>query len=170
MLGSFFSLAWKSARRQWSSVWFWLWATGSRPGAGRLRRWGALPALPGILPFYNYYCSQRACTLEKGAGEAGGKLLSQLSFSVYAGQVVFRSGTTAELRQGSLATQSCFCDVTFFARVMLCVMFSVSSWELFCDRVSPLERQGTQVAAPASPFFVFPTHHGGVRVSSLCCG
>ena len=50
----------------------------------------------------------------------------------------------------------------FFARVMLCVMFSVSSWELFCDRVSPLERQGTQVAAPASPFFVFPTHHGGV--------
>ena len=41
----------------------------------------------------------------------------------------------------------------FFARVMLCVMFSVSSWELFCDRVSPLERQGTQVAAPASPLF-----------------
>ena len=39
----------------------------------------------------------------------------------------------------------------FFARVMLCVMFSVSSWELFCDRVSPLERQGTQVAAPAFP-------------------
>ena len=34
-------------------------------------------------------------------------------------------------------------------------MFSVSSWELFCDRVSPLERQGTQVAAPAPPFFVF---------------
>ena len=45
---------------------------------------------------------------------ANKQLLSQLSFSVYAGQVVFRRGTTAELRQGSLATQSRFCDVTFF--------------------------------------------------------
>ena len=38
---------------------------------------------------------------------------------------------TAELRQGSLATQRSYSDVTIFARVMFCHVFSVSSWELF---------------------------------------
>ena len=42
--------------------------------------------------------------------------------------------------------------MSFFSPASCCVScVSVSSWELFCDRVSPLERQGTQVAAPAFP-------------------
>ena len=122
MLGSFYP-AWKSARRQLPSVWFSFWATGSRPGAcGRLRRWGVLPALPGILPFYNYYCSQRACTLEKGAGAAEGKLLSQLSFSVCAGQVVFRAALQQNYDRGAWRHRGVYLMSLFFARVMLCVM------------------------------------------------
>ena len=55
----------------------------------------------------------------------------------------------------------------FFARVMLCVMFSVSSWELFCDLVSPLERRGTQVAASAFPPFCLSVSETEGSVRSL---
>ena len=38
----------------------------------------SLPASPGILPFYNYYFRQRACTLEKGARRSRRETLPSL--------------------------------------------------------------------------------------------
>ena len=101
MLGSFFS---DLEERTATMVFGLVLALGDGlPSEGRpAPPLGRSSGFAGDSSILNYYCSQRACTLEKGAGEAGGKLLSQLSFSVYAGQVVFRSGTTAELRQGEL--------------------------------------------------------------------
>ena len=51
-----------------SSVWFSVWATGSRPGPADFAEWALFRLRRRILPIHNFYCSQRACTLEKGAG------------------------------------------------------------------------------------------------------
>ena len=64
--------------------------TGSRPGAGRLRRvWRSSGFAGGSSNLITTAVSVRA-RWKKGPWAAVGKRLSQLSFSVYAGQVVFR--------------------------------------------------------------------------------
>ena len=68
---------------------------------------------------------------KKGQGAAEGKLLSQLSFSVYAGQVVFRSALQQSYDRGAWRHRGVSLMSLFFARVMFCHVFSVSSWELF---------------------------------------
>ena len=51
---------------------------------------GALPASPGVLPILITTAVSVRARWKKGLWAAVGKRLSQLSFSVYAGQVVFR--------------------------------------------------------------------------------
>ena len=70
---------------------------GSRPGAGRLRRLVRSPGSAGVLPFYIVHCSHQRVQARWKEGDrrpqeaAEAKLLSQLSFPVYAGQVVLRA-------------------------------------------------------------------------------
>ena len=85
---------------------------------------------------------------KKGQGAAKGKLLSQLSFPVYAGQVVFRAAHQ-QTTTWSLAIGRRFAH--FFVRpVMFCHVlfgtFSRFAW-------SPLERQDTADGGPLSPLF-----------------
>ena len=82
-------------------------------------------------------------------------LLSQLSFSIYAGQMVFRAALQQNYDRGAWRHRGVSL-MSLFSPESCCVScVYVSPWELFCDRVSPLERQGTPVAAPPPPFFVF---------------
>ena len=58
--------------------------------------------------------------------------------------------------------------MSLFSPESCCVScVSVSSWGLFCDRLSPLERQGTQVAAPAFPLFCLSVSETEGSVRSL---
>ena len=68
---------------------------------------------------------------KKGQGAAEGKLLSQLSFPVYAGQVVFRAALQQNYDRGAWRHRGVSLMSLFFARVMFCHVFSSSSWELF---------------------------------------
>ena len=58
--------------------------------------------------------------------------------------------------------------MSLFSPESCCVScVSVSSRELFCDRASPLERRGTQVAAPALPLFCLSVSETEGSVRSL---
>ena len=141
----------KSARRHWSSVWFSFWATGSRPGAGRLRRVWRSSGFAGDSSILNTTAGSVRARWKKGHWAAVGKLLSQLSFSVYAGQVVFR-GALRQDGDRELGDRETFLT-SLFSPVLFCFLFLLGSFCLRTRAECAAERSRQQL--PAFPFFVF---------------
>ena len=141
----------KSARRLGSSVRFWFWATGSRPGAGRLRRVWRSSGFAGDSSILNTTAGSVRARWKKGHWAAVGKLLSQLSFSVYAGQVVFR-GALRQDGDRELGDRETFLT-SLFSPVLFCFLFLLGSFCLRTRAECAAERSRQQL--PAFPFFVF---------------
>ena len=147
--GSFYP-ANKSARRLGSSVRCWFWATGSRPGAGRLRRvWRSSGFAGGSSNLITTAVSVRA-RWKKGPWATVGKRLSQLSFSVYAGQVVFR-GAHKQDDDRELGDRETFFVMSLFSTELSCVFCFLV---LFVACMRPLlVRRGAAGVGSRSPLF-----------------
>ena len=125
--------------------------TGSRPGAGRLRRVWRSSGFAGDSSILNTTAVSVRARWKKGQWAAVGKLLSQLSFSVYAGQVVFR-GALRQDGDRELGDRETFLT-SLFSPVLFCFLFLLGSFCLRTRAECAAERSRQQL--PAFPFFVF---------------
>ena len=129
--------------------------TGSRPGAGRLRRvWRSSGFAGGSSNLITTAVSVRA-RWKKGPWAAVGKRLSQLSFSVYAGQVVFREAQQQD-DDKELIDRETFFVMSLFSPELSCCCHVFSSCP-FCGLLAPAASaaERSRLRLPPSPFFVF---------------